>query len=38
MTFILGLLIGACAGCFATALCVTGRSGDVLELTEEVQQ
>ena len=34
MTFVLGLLIGACAGCLATALCVAGQAGDVVELTE----
>lgn len=38
MSFLLGLLIGTCAGCLATALCVAGRSGDVLELTEEVKK
>ncbi len=35
MIFVIGLLIGACAGCLATALCVAGRKGDVLELTDE---
>ena len=30
MIFVIGLLIGACAGCLATALCVAGRMGDVL--------
>ena len=38
MTFVLGLLIGTCAGCLATALCVAGRAGDVLELTDEVMK